>query len=156
MCGPDAKLLRAHRHPFVVGDDNGQVSPQFEGSRETNRIERTEVRRVKLTSGIQDPVVDSNEIEPLQHAPARTSRCRPRHEPSRQCRRLPVRQPEAPELAVPVDHDLQVSCRGLGFRFQHQESLAVWGDVIGACVILDVAERVSPFEQPARLSVLEC
>lgn len=70
MRGSDAKPFGTHRHPFVVGDDNRQVPPQFEGSREMNRIERPEVCRVKLTSSIEDAVVDSNEIEPLQDAPA--------------------------------------------------------------------------------------
>ena len=37
-CGSDAKLLRAGRHPFVVDDEDGQVPPQLEGSREMDAI----------------------------------------------------------------------------------------------------------------------
>lgn len=47
-----------------------KISLQLEGSREMDGVERTEVLRLKLAGCIQDPVVDSNEIEPLQHATA--------------------------------------------------------------------------------------
>jgi hypothetical protein len=43
--------------------------------------------------------------------------------------------PETLEFVVAVDDDLQVG-RGLGFWSRHQESMAVLGDVIGACVAL--------------------
>lgn len=98
-----------------------------------NRVQRPAARLCKRVA----PLADEAPFAGVRNVTLKNDEpCRLRHEPSRQRRWLLSGQPETPELIVPVDDDLEISRGGLGFRLQHQETLAVRGDVIRAHVVL--------------------
>lgn len=65
---PVAQLFRSDDHPVVVRDERSQLMTKLLCRGEVNGVQRAKLRRAQDSRGIQDAIVDTNEIQPLQHA----------------------------------------------------------------------------------------
>jgi hypothetical protein len=65
---PVAQLLPCRDHPVIVRDKRRQLMIELLCRGEVNGIQRSKLRRVEGSCGIQDAIVDANKIQPLKHA----------------------------------------------------------------------------------------